>query len=74
MTNKDLRQVIAALVVLLTISVLFSCHTSNVAIKNMKAQKAIEAVDAYIEKTADTGEMDEFLESPEGREYIKYSK
>ena len=37
-------------------------------------QKATEAVDSYIEKTADTGEMDDFLESKEGRTYVKYSK
>ena len=36
--------------------------------------KATEAVDSYIEKTADTGEMDDFLESKEGRTYVKYSK
>lgn len=36
--------------------------------------KATEAVDSCIEKTADTGEMDDFLESKEGRTYVKYSK
>ena len=36
--------------------------------------KATEAVDSYIEKTADTGEMDDFLASKEGRTYVKYSK
>ena len=36
--------------------------------------KATEAVDSYIEKTADTGEMDDFLESKEGITYVKYSK
>ena len=36
--------------------------------------KATEAVDSYIEKTADTGEMDDFLESKEGRTYMKYSE
>ena len=36
--------------------------------------KATEAVDSYIEKTADTGEMDDFLESKECRTYVKYSK
>lgn len=36
--------------------------------------KATEAIDSYIEKTADTGEMDDFLESKEGRTYVKYSK
>lgn len=36
--------------------------------------KATEAVDSYIEKTADTGETDGFLESKEGRTYVKYSK
>ena len=36
--------------------------------------KATETVDSYIEKTADTGEMDDFLESKEGRTYVKYSK
>lgn len=36
--------------------------------------KATEAVDSYIEKTADTGEMDDFLESKEGRTYVKYSE
>lgn len=35
---------------------------------------AINAVDNYINKTADTGEMDDFLESKEGRTYVKYSK
>lgn len=39
-----------------------------------KLLKATEAVDSYIEKTADTGEMDDFLESKEGRTYVKYSK
>lgn len=36
--------------------------------------KATEAVNSYIEKTADTGEMDDFLESKEGRTYVKYSE
>ena len=36
--------------------------------------KATEAVDSYIEKTANTGEMDDLLESKEGRTYVKYSK
>lgn len=36
--------------------------------------KATEAVDSYIDKTADTGEMDDFLESKEGRTYVKYSE
>lgn len=36
--------------------------------------KAVEAVDSYIDKTADTGEMDTFLESEEGRDYVEYSK
>lgn len=36
--------------------------------------KAVEAVNSYINKTADTGEMDAFLQSPEGQLYVKYSK
>lgn len=36
--------------------------------------KATEAVDSYIEKTVDTGDMDNFLESKEGRTYVKYSE
>lgn len=36
--------------------------------------KAVEAVDSYIEKTADTGKMDAFLESEEGRAYVEHSK
>lgn len=29
--------------------------------------EAIEAVDSYVEKTADTGEMDDFIHSEEGQ-------
>lgn len=35
--------------------------------------KATEAVNSYIEKTADTGEMDEFLQSPEGKMYVEHT-
>lgn len=34
-------------------------------------KKACEYVNAYIEETMDTGQMDEFLESPYGKEYVK---
>lgn len=32
-------------------------------------KEAIEAVDSYVEKTADTGEMDEFIQSEEGQRF-----
>lgn len=35
--------------------------------------KAVNAVDSYIEKTADTGEMDEFISSTDGEAFIKYA-
>lgn len=37
-------------------------------------KSAINAVDNYINKTADTGEMDNFIQSPEGKDYVKYSE
>lgn len=41
----------------------------------MHLNKACNAVDVYCQKTADTGQMDEFLESPEGKTfYSEYSK
>lgn len=71
MTNIELRRIIAALVAILTLSVI----TSYSILKDYAShKKAINAVDEYIEKTMDTGEMDEFLESPEGQLYVKYSK
>lgn len=71
MSNKELRLIVAALAAILTISIITSCN----ALKDYANYKrACNAVDSYIEKTMDTGEMDEFLESPEGQAYVKYSK
>lgn len=71
MTDKDLRRVIAALVAILTLSIITSC---SILKDYAYHKKAINAVDEYIEKTMDTGEMDDFFESPEGQMYVKYSK
>ena len=38
------------------------------------AYNAMKTVAEYCDSTADTGEMDDFLESKEGRTYVKYSK
>ena len=37
-------------------------------------QEAVEAVDSYVEKTADTGEMDEFVQSEEGQTFYSCIK
>lgn len=71
MTNKELKRVIAVLTAILTLSMITSCNVIN---EYAAHKKAINAVDSYIEKTMDTGEMDEFLQSPEGQLYVKYSK
>lgn len=71
MTNIELRRIIAALAAILTLSVITSC---SILKDYASHKKAINAVDEYIEKTMDTGEMDDFLESPEGQMYVKYSK
>lgn len=71
MSNIELRRIIAALVVVLTLSVITSC---NILKDYANHKKALNAIDSYIEQTADTGEMDEFLESPQGQAYVKYSK
>lgn len=37
------------------------------------SSKAVHAVDSYINKTMDTGQMDDFLESPEGKTFVEYT-
>lgn len=71
MTNKELTRVIAVLTAILTLSMITSC---NILKDYASTHKALNAVDEYIEKTSDTGEMDAFLQSPEGQLYVKYSK
>lgn len=71
MTNKQLTMVIVALTIILA----FSLITSYNILKDYeKSIKAIRAVDDYINLTEDTGQMDDFLESPEGRTYVKYTR
>lgn len=85
MTNITLRRVCVVLAVLLAASMLFNCTLSkeNISLTQDRNKwedagrnllKATAAVDSFIEKTMDTGEMDEFLESTEGQTYVKYTK
>lgn len=70
MTNRQLRGLVAALGALLTVSIITS-YNILVGYENMA--KAVNAVDSYIEKTADTGEMDEFISSMDGETFVKYA-
>lgn len=70
MTNRQLRRLVAALGALLTVSIITSY---NILIGYENMAKAVNAVDSYIEKTADTGEMDEFISSTDGEAFIKYA-
>lgn len=78
MTNITLRRVCAALAVLLTVSMLFNCTVSkkNVALTEennwydyqyIHAYNAMETVAEYCDSTADTGEMDDFIQSDNGQ-------
>lgn len=71
MTNKQLTLVCAVLTALLTVTVIMSF---NILKDYENSVKAIQAVDDYINLTEDTGQMDDFLESPEGRTYVKYTR
>ena len=63
------------LIIILTILVvlLMSAITAFL-VKCGSQSQAINAVDNYIEETADAGQMDEFLMSPQGRTYIEHTK
>lgn len=52
----------------LTAAAIVSCKSTSV---NKDNAAAIGAVNAYIEQTMDTGQMDEFLQSPYGKLYVK---
>lgn len=71
MEHKELKRLTVVLATILTLITITSCSLLR---DYTNYKKAIHAVDAYIEATMDTGEMDEFLESPEGQTYIKYTK
>jgi flagellar basal body-associated protein FliL len=60
--------ILTILVVLLTLAI------TALLVKCDSQSQAINAVDNYIEETADTGQMDEFLMSPQGRTYIEHTK
>lgn len=69
MTNKQLKGIVAAMAALLAVNIIVSISI----LKGYESEtKALAAVDSYIDKTADTGEMDEFLSSVEGSEFCKY--
>lgn len=50
--------------------VIYSAKSDIVSHQYIQAYNALKAVNSYIEKTADTGEMDSFLESEEGKSYV----
>lgn len=80
MTNITLRRVCAALAVLLTVSVLFNCTLSRENIKLTEDRNSWEddgrlAIQAclqvanYCDSTADTGQMDDFIQSDNGQKF-----
>lgn len=69
MTNKQLTTMV---IVLITMVLFMAIAMANVFNENIAQAKVLDAVDSYINTTADTGEMDEFLESPAGVEFRQY--
>lgn len=69
MKQKNILIIILTILVVLLMSV-----TTALLVKCGSQSQAINAVDNYIEETADTGQMDEFLMSPQGRTYIEHTK
>lgn len=66
--KKNIFQALnAAAVAVLVAAAIVSCKSTSV---NRNNAAAIEAVNAYIEQTMDTGQMDEFLESPYGKRFL----
>lgn len=62
------------IIILIILVVLLMSATTALLVKCGSQSRAINAVDNYIEETADTGQMDEFLMSPQGRTYIEHTK
>ena len=69
MKQKNILIIILTILVVLLMSV-----TTALLVKCGSQSQTINAVDNYIEETADTGQMDEFLMSPQGRTYIEHTK
>lgn len=55
----------------LLILVSISLFISSCKVQENRYKLACDAVSSYIEETMDTGQMDEFLESPQGKEFVK---
>lgn len=70
MTNKELKFMILALVAVVTVLAISLLNTLD---NQIAQEKAINAVVSYINETADTGQMDEFIESPDGVAFAKYA-
>lgn len=47
----------------------YSAESAEKSATILIESEAIEAVDSYVEKTADSGEMDEFIQSEEGQRF-----
>lgn len=63
------------IIAILTIIVVILAVTTTFLLVRCDTQaQAINAVDNYIESTADTGEMDEFIQSHQGQIYIEHTK
>ena len=69
MKQKNILIIILTILVVLLMSAI-----TALLVKCGSQSQAINAVDNYIEETADTGQMDEFLMSPQGRTYIEHTK
>ena len=80
MKQKNILIIILTILVVLLMSaiilvkVLLMSAITALLVKCGSQSQAINAVDNYIEETADTGQMDEFLMSPQGRTYIEHTK
>ena len=80
MKQKNILIIILTILVVLLMSAIWEMellHNKAITaflVKCGSQVQAINAVDNYIEETADTGQMDEFLMSPQGRTYIEHTK
>ena len=69
---KTLFSLALALFALIAVSLcVSSIHNSSLKYENAQLKVMIQDVVNYADSTADTGEMDEFIESRQGQEFFK---
>lgn len=66
MRNKTFFAIYVIVLAALAALCVFTSCTS------LRYKKACEMVSSYAEETMDTGQMDDFLESPQGKAFCKY--